>query len=543
MKAFALLLMALVVVFALACASEPTPLTPTDAPLAEEATPTVAPGATPTPTPTPFPTPTPVPTDTPVPTSTPEPTLTPTATAVPTFTPSPTPTPPTPEPTTTPAPNPTHAPTATPEPTTTPEPTATLVPTATPSPTATPAPSPTPTPSVNPALAGYSPLLAEAASNLPSKYDFVSDGLSAEERDILDWADSRLFSNPAFQASKWGPDRWPVEVQGAFVASTSSVGGRVLSDEEVRVASAQAVIALMREIDIEKRADGHHVVSWGLDRLDRVLDDLGVYPGMCVHCYGKTGYDTREGLNENYGVILEQGHVQREMLKHFAYFAKADGEGILVRGFMDNNADEFELLYKRRMNRFPTVIGTGSFAYEHVSFMSQIRLPEAMPELGLPAGALVSYPTMAFGMVGNVDGERESVEQVYDYMRKGLWHVTGDHEALANWFRPHSATPYSPELGWIVYVGEAGSGSAAGTVTGALRALGFKAEQFTTGALNVNAGSVEADGVWYYYNGNDPMALIVVDGIVKPHPNLCDFFRTLEQVENQEYESTCEDYK
>ena len=289
MKAFTLLLlMALVVVFALACTAEPTPLTPTDAPPAEEATPTVALDLTPTPTPTPSPTPTPVPTDTPAPTSTPEPTLTPTATAAPTATPSPTPTSaPTVESTAAPSPTLTPAPTQTPRPTLSPTPR----PTATPAPTATPRPTPTPTPAVDPALAGYSPLLAEAASNLPTGYDFVSDGLSAVERDILDWADSRLFSNPAFQASKWGPDRWPVEEQGPFVASTARVGGRVLSDEEVRVASAQAVIALMREIDVDKRVDGRHVVSWSLDGLDRVLDDLGV-PGRCVHCYGKTGYDS-----------------------------------------------------------------------------------------------------------------------------------------------------------------------------------------------------------------------------------------------------------
>ena len=39
--------------------------------------------------------------------------------------------------------------------------------------------------------------------------DFVRDGLNAEEKNVLDWADSRLFSNPAFLASKWGPDKWP----------------------------------------------------------------------------------------------------------------------------------------------------------------------------------------------------------------------------------------------------------------------------------------------------------------------------------------------
>ena len=229
--------------------------------------------------------------------------------------------------------------------------------------------------------------------------------------------------------------------------------------------------------------------------------------------------------------------MQREMLKHFAYFAKADGEGILARSFMENGADEFELLYKRRMNRFPTVISAGSFAYEHVSFMSQIRLPEAMPELGLSAGALVSYPTMVFGMVGNADGEREAVERVYDYMRKGLSHVTGDHEALANLFRPHSVTPYSPELGWIVYVGEAGSPSSSAVVTGALRALGLKAEQFTTRRNNVNAGSVEADGVWYYYDGND---FLGSDSLMVP---LCSYLSgrdNLEWIENQKYDLDCD---
>ena len=409
-----------------------------------------------------------------------------------------------------------------------PEPTATPAPTLTPTPepTPAPAPTPTPTPSVDPALAGYSPLLAQAASNLPPEYDFVSDGLSGGERAILDWADSRLFSNPAFLESRWGPERWPVVQGGMTPSQARTQDGRVLSDEEIRVASAQAVIALMREMDIEKKADGHHVVSWGVDGLDRVLDALGVYPGMCVHCYGKSGYDTYEGLDANYGVILEQGHVHREMLKAFAYFARADGEGILVRSFMDNDAEDFDLLYKRRMDRFPTVVGTGSFAYEHVSFMSQIRLPE---------GELASYPTMVFGMVGNAGGEREAVERVYDHMRKALTHFTGGKEDFREIYAPYTVTPYNPELGWIVYVGEAGSPSSAGTITGALRALGLKAEQFTTPRNRARAGSVEADGVWYYYDGND-----FLGDYVKTAP-ICELFRTnLDWVEDYKYDLDCD---
>ena len=121
--------------------------------------------------------------------------------------------------------------------------------------------------------------------------------------------------------------------------------------------------------------------------------------------------------------------------------------------------DDFELIYKRRVDRYPSTIGVGSFAYENVSFMSQIKLPEAMPELGLPAGALVSYPTMAFGMVGDAGTEREAVERVFDHIRKNLVHDTGDNDNIANLFRPYTVTPYSPELGWILYVGEAGSPS------------------------------------------------------------------------------------
>ena len=129
-------------------------------------------------------------------------------------------------------------------------PTSTLTPTR--APTATPTSSPTPTPALDPALAGYSPLLAEAASGL----DLVRDGLSAGERRILDWADSRLFSNESYLQSKWGPDNWPLEV---------------------RTASVQAVILLMMEIDIQKKADGRHVISWDVDSLDRVLDGLGIF--------------------------------------------------------------------------------------------------------------------------------------------------------------------------------------------------------------------------------------------------------------------------
>ena len=71
-------------------------------------------------------------------------------------------------------------------------------------------------------------------------------------------------------------------------------------------------------------------------------------------------------------------------------------------------------------------LGTGSFAYENITFMSQIRLPE---------GRLVSYPTMAFGMVGDAGTEREAVERVFDHVRKKLTHFTGDKEDFSGHLR------------------------------------------------------------------------------------------------------------
>ena len=419
--------------------------------------------------------------------------------------------------------------------------TPTPTPTPTPPATQTPRPTRTPLPPPRPALptvAGYSPLLAQAASNLPAKYDFVRDGLNAEEKNVLDWADSRLFSNPAFLASKWGPDKWPYthsqELQSRYEKAMRSRGFQnAYSSEDaalaaqVKLASAQAVVLLMLEVDIQKEHNGHHVVSWEVDSLDRVLDDLGIYPGMCTHCYGKSGYGTVDGIGDNYvPVMWSQEHVHREMLKTFAYLAKADGEGILVRSLIENGPDDFELLYKRRVDRYPSTIGVGSFAYENISFMSQIRLPD---------GTLVSYPTMVFKMVGDARTEREAVERLYDYMRFRMRHFTGASDVLVNIHRPHTVTPYSPELGWIVYTGQAGSPTSSGVITGALRALGLKAEHFRSPKNVRRAGSVEVGGRTYYYNGNDFLGA-ASGHITTP---VCGFFRTLEQVENHEYSRDC----
>ena len=171
---------------------------------------------------------------------------------------------------------------------------------------------------------------------------------------------------------------------------------------------------------------------------------MELYPGLCVHCYGKTGYEIIKDRADNYSVVGSEGHVHREMLKTFAYFAKADGMGILVRSFMDNDPDDFGLLYKRKLDKYPFSNGTGSFAYENLTFMSQIRLPD---------GTLESYPTMVFKMIGDARTEREAVERAYDCMRFRMWHFTGDTDVLYSLHRPNTVTPLAPQLGWIVYSG------------------------------------------------------------------------------------------
>ena len=482
-------------------AHSPTP-THTPVPTSTQSpTPTRAP--TPALTSTHTPSPTPVPTDTP----TSSPTAAETPSAVPTQLPTAAPTP-VPRATDTAVPTATHTATATntpvPTATETPVPTATAtqtpVPTGTPTPTPTPTPTntPVPTPSVDPALAGYSPLLVEAVTSYPAGLDFIGDGLSPDEKNTLDWADSRLFTNPNFLASKYGPDNWP---------------------SDVKLASVQAVPLLMLAIDIQKKSDGKHVISWEVDSLDRILDELGVYEGICTSCYGKDDYDTPEKVVYNYGpIIKDPQHVYREMLKTFAYFTKADGEGILMRSFMENDADDFEMLY----NRDPETAGRGrgsvtvtSFSWRNLSFMSQIELPD---------GSLKSFPTQVYEIVGDAGSEREAAERWFDNFNAVMSHFVGGVEDFADIYRPYSQTPYTPEPGYVLSVGLAGSPSSTGTTVSALRSLGLKAEQFLSPEKGRRTGAVEIDGEWYYHNGNIPLH--------SDDYEMCVFFAPLKAVED-----------
>ena len=93
------------------------------------------------------------------------------------------------------------------------------------------------------------------------------------------------------------------------------------------------------------------------------------------------------------------------------------------------------------------------------------------------------------------------MENIFDHVRKKLTHFTGDLDDFANIYRPYTVTPYSPELGWVLYTGEAGSPSSSALLTGTFRVVGLKAEQFMTARNKIRAGSVEVDGETYYYDG------------------------------------------
>ena len=521
MKPVALVFLAIITLAALACTGgQPTPApisTPTTA-LTVEATVIVVsevratsetppptgttavdlPAATPATEPTNVPTPTltaalvatatpaPSPTVTPVPTLTAD--LMSTATLEPVVVPTPISTP-------TPEPAATAEPTATPSPTATRSPTPTPMPSPTPGPTAT--PTPTLEPATDPALSEYAPLLEEAVAEM----DFVRNGLNDKEKNVLDWADSRLFSNPAFLASKWRPDNWP---------------------SAVKTASVQAIPLLMLEIDIQKESDGKHVVTWEVDSLDRILDDLGIYEGVCVHCYGKDEYQTIEAVIENYHpIVSDPRHVHREMLKTFAYLAEADGEGILMRSLMENDADDFEMLYKRE-GPIERLFTHTSFAFRNLSFMSQISLPD---------GTVESFPTTVYKVVGNSGNAKEAVETWLDHLNQHMRHFIGGTEDFGNIYRKYSRTPYTPEPGYLILEGQAGSPSSTGLTTSAFRSLGIKAEQFLSPEYGERTGSVELNGNVFFYNGNDFWDPLTVDLLP------CGLLRTLRQVEYFEYDS------
>ena len=272
----------------------------------------------------------------------------------------------------------------------------------------------------------------------------------------------------------------------------------------------------MNAIDIEKKADGKHVINWEKHSLDRILDELDVYKGVTVSRHGKDAYDTVDKVVKNYfPIVNDPAHVHREMLKTFSYLAKADGEGILIRSIMENDADDLELLYNRDLEIASGRVFTDTaFGWRNLSFMSQIKLPD---------GTVESFPTQVYEVIGDAGSEREAAERWFDNFNAVMSHFVGYVEDFADIYRPYTQTPYTPEPGYVLSVGLAGSPSSTGTTVSAFRSIGLKAEQFLSPEKGRRTGAVEIDGEWYYHEGNKPL---------HGHDyKMCMFFASLEIVE------------
>ena len=196
---------------------------------------------------------------------------------------------------------------------------------------------------------------------------------------------------------------------------------------------------------------------------------------------------------------------------------------------MENEPDDFDLLYKRDIEphyhngeRFNRSILPSAFGFNNVTFMSPVELP---------GGTVKSFPTMVYEIVGDAEGEREAAERWFGHINRELIHFTGDSEDFADIFRPYSQTPYAPEPGYTLIVGEAGSPSSTGLTVSAFRLLGLKAEQFLSPENGYRTGGVEIDGEWYYHNGNIPL--------INADLPMCVFFAPLAGVETSEYDEHC----
>ena len=150
-------------------------------------------------------------------------------------------------------------------------------------------------------------------------------------------------------------------------------------------------------------------------------------------------------------------------------------------------------------------------------------------------GAVESFPTLVYGIIGGAGSEREAVERWFEYLNKNMTHFAGDHEDFANIYRPYSQTPYTPEPGYLILAGEAGSPSSTGATTSALRLLGLKAEQFFSPNEGYRVGSVEIDGMVNFYEGNS----LGLDTYTKNMPACALIRTTLNQVENFEFDTDC----
>ena len=286
----------------------------------------------------------------------------------------------------------------------------------------------------------YSPLLTEAMSKYPEKFNFDGRGLNPIEERTMRLADAKFFTNKNFLESKYGPKNWP---------------------SEVKTASIQALLLMMDEIDIKRKPKGRHKIGWSPGSLDEVLNDLNVYSNA-------------DEIPGDYEVIAsiatDPGYNHRIMLKELAYFGKADDAGILPKSLMQNDVDDFNNLLSPSDAQFG--FGDSTFMY-----------------LGMnPDGTTKSFPSMVFEAAGDATNQRETVEQLFDYLVPGynVPSYKSNKYDFANFFSANTPTP----------------AASIDLMTLALRSLGLNADSSIT-PDGMHIGSVKTNGGLLYYNAND----------------------------------------
>ena len=94
-------------------------------------------------------------------------------------------------------------------------------------------------------------------------------------------------------------------------------------------------------------------------------------------------------------------------------------------------------------------------------------------------GPVESFPTQVYEIVGDAGSEREAAERWFEEFTNRTGHfVGGTLKILRDIYRPYTQTPYTPEPGYVLLIGLAGSPSSTGTTVSAFRLIGLKAEQF-----------------------------------------------------------------
>ena len=160
--------------------------------------------------------------------------------------------------------------------------------------------------------------------------------------------------------------------------------------------------------------------------------------------------------------LKDPQHVHREMLKTLCLLLqRRTVREYLIRGFMENDADDFELLYNRD-SEAARIIGSftnTAFGSRNLSFMSQVKLPDGTLQELSDAGVRDCWRRGK-----REGGGRAVVRQLQRSYESLRWRYV---EEFADIYRKYSQTPYTPEPGYVLSVGLAGSPSSTGTTVSA----------------------------------------------------------------------------